>query len=258
MDFYANIAETYDEMTRFDERLQSEKAVLQKWVDRYQIQSAMDVACGTGLHSILLSGMGVRTVGADISDEMLQKAKLHAADMGVKVRWVQSSLQELRQNIKGEFDAVLCLGNSIPHLLNQSDLYTTFQNFSDLLKPEGIAVIQLLNYRRMLANKERIVGIHRQGKWEYIRFYDFQDERIQFNILTINWSGNKNTHSLNSTLLYPYGKEELEQALHKKGFTDLQYYGDMQFNPFELETSPNLVVVGKKHVELSFKTSFSG
>ena len=39
MEFYQELAADYDEMTRLDQRLKSEKTVLTEWVKKYQFQS---------------------------------------------------------------------------------------------------------------------------------------------------------------------------------------------------------------------------
>jgi len=246
MGFYEELAENYDDMTRFDERVQQETAVLKGWVDRYQFRTVVDVACGTGIHAIILAKLGIRTVGADISEAMLEKAKSHTEEFGVQVSWIQSAMEQVRQEVKGEYGAVFCLGNSIPHLLTPEALDAAVGSFSQLLSPGGIVVIQLLNYHRILAEQNRVIGIHRQGATEFIRFYDFHPDMVQFNILSIHWQNGKATHTFNSTPLYPYQKHELEQALSTHRFSEFEHYGDMRFHPFEEQTSPNLVIVGKK------------
>lgn len=246
MGFYEEIVSEYDSMTRFQERMQRETDMLKNWIERYQFHSAVDVACGTGIHAILLAQLGIQTVGADISEAMLAKAKTHARECHVQIPWIQTSMEHARQHIEGQYDAVFCLGNSLPHLLTQSELDDAINSFLQLLNPKGILVMQLLNYSRILAEQNRIVGIHRQGTTEYIRFYDFSPELIGFNLLTVHWKNGKTTHTLNSTSLYPYRKHELEQALDQHGFSNFEYYGDMHFHPFEEHSSQNLVVVGKK------------
>ncbi len=246
MGFYEEIAERYDEMTRFDERVQRETAIIKGWVEGYRFRSAVDVACGTGIHAIVLAQLGIPTVGADISEAMLEKARFHAEDRGVQVSWIQTAMQQARQNIEGEHEAVFCLGNTIPHLLTPEDLDVAISNFSQLLTPGGIVVIQLLNYHRIMREQNRIVGIHRQGSTEFIRFYDFYHSNIQFNILTIDWQNGKAAHRLSSTTLYPYQRHELERALSKHRFSEFECYGNMGFQSFDEHKSPNLVIVGRK------------
>ena len=48
MGLYEEIAEEYDVLIRFQERVHSEAVKLQNWVQRYRLKSVVDVACGTG------------------------------------------------------------------------------------------------------------------------------------------------------------------------------------------------------------------
>ena len=64
----------------------------------------------------------------------------------------------------------------------------------------------VLNYARVLARGERIVGVNRAAGREYVRFYDFLPGRVQFNILQIAWHGDRCEHRLSSTMLRPFGK----------------------------------------------------
>jgi len=249
MDFYDTIAQQYDGMTRYAQRRAGEKAVLQQWQERYGFHSVIDAACGTGLHATLMAEMGLQVLGADLSAAMLAKAREHANEAGVHVTWKQTSMQELGQVVSGQFDAIFCLGNSLPHLLKADDLQASLQSFYALLNPGGRLIIQLLNYDRILAQQERIVGVHHQGNQEYIRFYDFLYGQIQFNILTINWENEKATHTLYSTPLYPYRQVELRLALANYGFREMEFFGDMQFESFDITKSQNLVIVAKKRIE---------
>ncbi|MEQ8187072.1 MAG: methyltransferase domain-containing protein [Candidatus Eremiobacterota bacterium] len=245
MKFYENLENHYDRMTRFNERIDREKSLLEKWVEKYKFQSALDVACGTGLHSILLAQMGIKTTGVDISETMLKQARLHGKEFKGEVTWILSSMEELKSNLREKYDAIFCLGNSIPHILDVPSLGKTFKNFYELLNAGGLLVIQLLNYKKIYDYKNRIVGIHREKDTEYIRFYDFYPA-LTFNILIVTWKGNKSKYKLQSTGLYPYRKEELDMFLQKEGFRQFEYYGDMTFSPFDENNSSNLVLVARK------------
>ena len=246
MGFYEELAAEYDNMTRFDERLPKERAMLQAWIERYGFQSAIDVACGTGLHTIILAQAGIQVVGADLSNAMLAQAQSHAKQVGVQVEWRQASMENVSVHVQKTFDAAFCLGNSLPHLLTSQEFDAAAASFSRLLRPGGMLVIQLLNYTRILSEKERIVGIHRHDATEYVRFYDFLDPLIRFNVLTIQWQGHQATSTLNATALYPYQHHEIEAMLRQHGFGEFEWFGDMQFHPFDQEKSPNLVIAAKR------------
>jgi glycine/sarcosine N-methyltransferase len=246
MEFYEKLAGVYDELTRYQDRLLLETPVMKKWVEAFHIQSALDAAGGTGLHAVILAQLGVKTTGTDISPAMVQQAQQHARAAGVTINLLIAAMQELRQKITGTFDAIFCLGNSLPHLLTKQDLAASLDGFHHLLNTGGIAVIQNLNYDRVLGKKERIIGAHRAGHREFVRWYDLTVPLVQFNVLTIDWASGQAQYSLETTELYPYRQQELDQALRSAGFKIIEYFGDMQRNPFIPGESKNMVVMGKK------------
>jgi ubiquinone/menaquinone biosynthesis C-methylase UbiE len=243
--FYEALSGDYDDMTNFRQRLKTEKAVVGKWIERLRVASAVDAACGTGLYAILLASLGVRTVGVDVSAPMLKKAREHAAEAGVRLSWVQAPMERLARHVKGPFDAVFCLGNSIPHLTMKRDLHAALKQFSNCLSPGGRVVLELLNYDRVLSREERVVNITRRGKTEYVRFYDFGRGLLRFNVLRIVEEDGQVRHDLQSTRLRPYRKGDLADALRACGFSRPAFFGDMRFQPFNARTSPNLVLVAK-------------
>jgi len=244
--FYEDIADIYDDMTRFHERLSKEVAILKCWKQRYGFQTALDVACGTGLHVLALARLGIQATGADMSDAMLVKAGNHAAESGEKIAWVHAPMQQIASRLpESKYEAIFCLGNSLPHLLEAADIEAAFENFAALLSPNGILVLQLLNYARVLAERNRIVGIRRQRDTMFIRFYDFHSSTLTFNLLTVHLHDQACPHELHSTLLYPYQQEELGIYLTQQGFTPIGYYGNMQFQPFDPLASQDLVIVAQ-------------
>ncbi|KAK2191872.1 hypothetical protein NP493_44g13056 [Ridgeia piscesae] len=131
-------------------------------------QNLLDVACGTGVDSIMLLEEGFKVTSTDASDKMLKYAlkerwrrrKEEAFDKWVieEANWLSLSddLTHMEGVPKGGFDAVLCLGNSFSHLpdfegglLNQKVALT---NFWSMIKPGGILLIDHRNFDDVLAN----------------------------------------------------------------------------------------------------------
>ena len=242
-EFYDSLADNYDNMTRFAQRFESEKATMEKWRQRFGFKKVLDVACGTGLHAIALAQLGLQVTAADLSEKMLQKARQHADEHGVKVRWIQGAMEELDRVVAESFDAIFCLGNSIPHLLTPEALERTVAVFTDRLNKGGILVVQLLNYHNILKSRERIINIRCDQDQNIVRFYDFDHPFLRFNILTFRCRDHKVEHQLHSTKLYPYGKEDFG-LLSKLGYHEINFYGNMNFDPWT-ENARNLVVVGR-------------
>ena len=237
MDFYNEIAQNYDEFTNLSAREAGIQTFLDNVQNRTGFASMLDAACGTGSHVVKSAQMGKRAVGADISAGMIEQSRAKAEMADVQAQWVLCPMQELAGNVEGRFDLILCLGNSIPHILKQAELSQTIAGFTRLLNSGGVLLLHLLNYTKILAEQKRIVAVNRVGDDEYIRFYDFAGELINFNLLKISFQGTKNRHRLISTPLFPYTAGQLGDCLLEKGFAEVNIYGDLQFTPFDEKTS---------------------
>lgn len=130
-------------------------------------KNILDVACGTGVDSMLLLEQGFNVTSTDASDKMLKYA--------LKERWIRRreapfdkwiieegnwlTLVEDLAHVKGipnnGFDAVICLGNSFAHMPDfagdLSNQKSALKNFMHLVKPGGILVIDHRNYDEILA-----------------------------------------------------------------------------------------------------------
>jgi SAM-dependent methyltransferase len=234
-------------MTRFEDRIDAEQKILAQWKTRYDLTSALDAACGTGMHAIILSRLGIKTAGADPSEGMLEQARRNAERAGVAVDWVKLPFADLSRGFgDSSFDAVFCLGNSLPHLLEHDELMLALENFNAVLRPGGILVVQILNYARILEKRQRIVGINESGAVTFVRFYDFlEDDTIRFNILRITREQGRLNHKLQETLLRAYRMSGLERPLEAAGLGSIETYGDLNFAAFEPDKSQNLVIVAR-------------
>jgi len=256
MGLYEHIAADYDAVTGESARVGPARRFLGALARLRPLRRALDAACGTGLHAVILAEMGAAVTGADISEAMLDRAADRARAAGATVEWLCAPMQELARHVAGPFDAVLCLGNSLPHLLTDADLDAALAGFAALLAPDGLAVLQVLNYARILARGERIVGVTRSGGRQFIRFYDFPPpsklgcvpsfgpgELIQFNVLTLDWRDGGCETDLVSTPLRPSRPGELDAACRRAGLARIERFGGLDFRPFDEAESDVLVIV---------------
>jgi SAM-dependent methyltransferase len=256
VDLYEQIASHYGQITGEESRAAPAKAFLAELRRRHPFGSVLDVACGTGLHAVMLAEMGAAVTAADISPAMLERAQARAAALHLapgdspgasgSIRFLQAPMQELTGLLAGPFDAILCLGNSLPHLLAPADLSAALAGFAGLLAGRGVLVLHLLNYARILARGERIVGVTRDGQYEFVRFYDFLDGLVRFNVLTLHWREGRCDSELASALLRPYTRADLEPPLRAADLPCIDLYTGMNFAPFDEKESDTLTIVARK------------
>ena len=216
----------------------------------------LDSACGTGMHAIALARLGYSVAGADLSAKMIEQAHHNAADAGVEAQFTTAGFGDLQKAFQNEtaypFDALLCLGNSLPHILSPKQLAAALADFAACLRPGGLLLVQNRNFDAVMQERGRWMGpqSHKEGtrEWLFVRFYDFEkDGTITFNIMTLQRKDDEDwQQQIITTHLYPLQQENLTAALSAAGFEQIICYGDMEGKAFDPVSSGNLVVTARK------------
>jgi SAM-dependent methyltransferase len=222
--FYQNLSDQYDRMTRFGARLNSEIERLSAWVQDPPVTTALDVGCGTGLHTLALASLGVDVTGVDPSEAMLERAREHSRTLDRSATFVRGEMTTLGSRFD-PVESVWCLGNTLPHLTRQQ-LPAACGEFKQVLQPHGLLVIEQLNFDRILDTGDRWVGFSGDGQLDFFRFYDILDDQVRFNILTLDRTRETPDTRLDSTLLTPFRVDDIESALASAGFKDIQRYAN--------------------------------
>jgi SAM-dependent methyltransferase len=239
----------YDRFVDWQSRLAYELPFIERQLSSIGAERVLDAACGTGMHAIALAKRGYRLAGADLSSGMVERARANAAGAGLDIPFTVAGFGELATRVDRKLDALLCLGNSLPHVLTTADLAGTLTDFAAVLRPGGLLFIQNRNFDAVMeAGGERWMGPQgvQEGnrEWLFLRFYDFNpDGTLVFNVLTLRREDDGAwTQSVEATLLRPWLQADLEEMVVAAGFGDLAWYGDMTGAPFEPESSGNLIL----------------
>jgi glycine/sarcosine N-methyltransferase len=262
--FYDALAPMFDVMTDWEARLASEGPFLQQVLHESGATRILDAACGSGGHALALARWGYEVTGADVSPAMITRAQQKAAEAGLAVPFVVSDLAALGSKLGGKglgerFDAVLCLGNSLPHLLAQADLVAALRGMVGVLRPGGLFLTQNLNYDlrwkkqpRFFAAQGGVLDGREVLVWRFAD-YDLATGRIAFHIAlfrkpeetgaTGNWDVQVHT-----TPQRPLFHADLVSGLAEVGLAEIRAYGRiaLPLEPFDPEQSGDLVMVGRK------------
>ncbi len=245
---YDALATDYDRFVNWQGRLSHELPFFESLFEAQGVQRVLDAACGTGHHAIALARRGYQVVGADLSQPMIERARRNAAVLGVDATFVVAGLGELA-SLGTAFDAALCLGNSLPHLLSGSAVDRALDDFATILRPGGVLVIQNRNFDRVWAEQERFMPpqAHQdsEGEWLFLRFYDFHPETVTFNMIRLRRTEGGWTQDVEATELRPIFRDDLAAALESTGFGRLTFYGGYDGSPFDLGQSGDLIAVAR-------------
>jgi glycine/sarcosine N-methyltransferase len=242
--FYDSISGEYDRMTGFEQRFVRERPFIKMLVDRHGIQTALDAGTGTGFHALLLAQLGVQVTAVDISPAMISALEGHAASMGVSIATVVAPFRDLPDLIRKPQDVVFSLGNTMAHASSHDELVEFLVAFRRVLRPGGMLLLQLLNYRRVLAAKESTQIVREEGDTRYVRSYAYEDTRVRFNI-TREYAGGVQPANTISVLLTPFTDDDLRAGLVAAGFADVRIYGSIAMETYETDRSKDCVVLAQ-------------
>jgi len=260
---YDDFSADYDRFVDWPGRLAAELPFIERQLQEVRARRVLDAACGTGMHALALARRGYVVVGTDLSLGMIERARANAATAGVDVQFEVAGFGELSVRAGAGFDAVLCLGNSLPHVLASDELTSALADFAACLRPGGLLLAQNRNFDAVLERGERWMEpqSYREGEaeWIFVRFYDFEPGgMLTFNLVTLQRRSSSRpspdggeeverwSQRVTATRLWPLRQRELTAALVEADFQEPICWGDMQGAPFDPGRSANLVITAQR------------
>lgn len=249
--FYDTLSEDYDRFVDWEARLAFEMPFLRVLFGQHQVRRVLDVACGTGHHAIAFSEEGHEATATDVNQAMVDRARANVAAKEARVDVYRLGFGGLSEELSGPYDAITCLGNSLPHIMTEEAMVEALVDMASMLRPGGILLVQNRNFDRVLARQERFMPpeVHRSEdeEWIFVRFYDLEGEELRFNMVRLHRRGNESwsTH-LEHTRLRAWRCRQLETLLSRSGFNVLRAFGGYGGEPFARLDSPDLLLVAER------------
>lgn len=243
MTFYEEISTYYDYIFPINK---TQLNFFKKHFKDKPTKSVLDIASGSGSYTLEFAGWGLRAVGIDFEEDMVKKASAKVKGL-TNVSFVTGDMRKLSFQDK-EFDAAICIGNSLPHILSDEDLKAAVTEMYRILNKEGILILQTVNYDRILKHKVSELPLIENNEIGLVfrRLYDFrEDGLLDFNT-ELEIKKDAGTKSFNNTVvLRPLTKLELEKMLEEAGFSQITVYGAFDGREHSDE-APATIIVAKK------------
>lgn len=106
------------------------------------VQSILELGCGTGNHALLLAKEGYEVHGVDLSEKMLQQASDRLSqlpqELASRLAFSQGDIRTIR--IERQFDAIISLFHVISYQTTNEDLQAAFATACSHLKPGGVLI----------------------------------------------------------------------------------------------------------------------
>ncbi|SDS73112.1 methyltransferase domain-containing protein [Jiangella sp. DSM 45060] len=222
-EYVASFVEKWDELIDWKRRYESEGSFFIDQLRSRGVRKVLDVATGTGFHSVRLLEEGFETVSADGSPDMLAKAFANGLTHGGHIlRVVHADWRWLNRDVHGEYDAIVCLGNSFTHLFSERDRRKALAEFYAMLKHDGVLILDQRNYDAILDD-----GFASKHTYYYCgEDVSAEPEHVDPGLARFRYRfSDGSEYHLN---MFPLRKDYARRLMREVGFQKVETYGDFQ------------------------------
>jgi len=221
-EYVKSFVEKWDELIDWELRWKSEGDFFIELLRSQGVERVLDVATGTGFHSVRLLEAGFDVVSADGNPEMLARAFSNGKRRKHILRTVQADWRWLNRTIHEQFDAVICLGNSFTHLFEEHDRRKALAEFYATLNHDGILILDQRNYDSILDH-----GFSSKHKYYYCgKNVVAEPEYVDDGLTRFKYAFPDGAeYHLN---MFPLRKNYTRRLMHEVGFQHIETYGDFQ------------------------------
>ena len=192
-------------------------------------RAAVDLACGTGSVAALLAAKGVRTVGVDMSEDMLTVANQKTQDMENPPLFVCQKLQAL--TLPRGVDLAVCALDSIDYILDPEDCRKAICRVYKVLNPGGVFIFDV-NTPEKLRAMDGQVFLDEDDDVYCVWRGEFDEEAniCSYAMDLFQRHGGVWERSFEEHREYAYTADQLTEYLRSAGFTNIAIYGDRVFD----------------------------
>ncbi|MFH0816173.1 MAG: class I SAM-dependent methyltransferase [Methanobacteriota archaeon] len=245
---YSEWARYYDAMT--DPELLKREMPFLLWVfrkyGRKETRKLLDVACGTGRHSIPFAENGLNVTGVDLSPDMLSMAKKKAKKRAFSIDLRTGDMRKLR--FDEEFDAIICMNSAFNYMMTDEDAVKAVGGFHKALRPGGVAVIDVMNFVKLMRSFNK--RVERKGGRDGIMFESVINHRVEdlpaifiHDEIGAFWAEGKETkiHEVHRLRMFNYN--EMARILSEAGFRRVECFGSFGDRKAATKNAKRLIFV---------------
>jgi SAM-dependent methyltransferase len=118
---------------------------------------AVDLGAGFGMHAIPLARGGYEVLAIDSSPRLLDVLRAHSA--GLPLRVVEADLLDFTRHLHSEPELIVCLGDTLTHLAERSQVERLFRDVAQSLRRGGRLVLTFRDYSHPPAGAARFIAV---------------------------------------------------------------------------------------------------
>lgn len=195
----------------------------------------LDLACGKGRHSVYLNSLGYDVIGADLSENSIEHANQFANDH------LKFLVQDMRTPFNFQVDAVFNMFTSFGYFDDDQEDINILNNVKNLIKEEGVFVLDYMNVTKVVANLVTKETISRDG----IDFHITRNVENGFIVKRISFTDNNENYEFQERVKC-LDIRKFEAFCKEVGLKIDNTFGNYALEDYNPETSDRLILVLRK------------
>jgi SAM-dependent methyltransferase len=244
-------AELYD-LFYSDKPYAEEAAFVHDCLQKFALAPAretLELACGTGRHAVELEKHGYEVTATDRSPDMLEIARRRAAEK--KITFVSGDMQHLQLPAK-EWDAVICLFDSIGYLKTDEALNEALRGIWKRLRSDGLFIFEFWHASAMLSQYSPVrVRRWKTSKSEIVRISETALDRknrlavVDYTVYELNDDGTYSTLRETHTNRY-FSVDEMQALISAANFEVVKFFAGFKNDERITDDTWHVVAVARK------------
>ena len=245
-------AELYD-LFYAEKPYAEEAAFIHKCIQAHKpgAKHLLELACGTGTHSLLLEKYGYHIIATDYSADMLARARVKAKSVNSSVDFRQQDMCALDVPER-PFDVVTCMFDSLGYVATNENITNVLSGIYNHLSSDGIFIFEFWHAGAMLKDYDPI-RVRRfripEGEIERISetHVDYKEQlcHVAYTINELNTDGTYQTlceTQVNRFFLV----QEMNLFLQQSSFSPLKWFSGFEENEHIGAETWHIIAIARK------------
>lgn len=199
----------------------------------------LDLACGAGRHSIEFAKKGFLLTAIDLSENLLNNAKVNAQNAEVDIDFIRADIRDFY--IDDKFDLVLNLFTSFGYFESDEENFKVFKSAYNHLNENGFFIFDYFNKKYLEENLIPNSSL-RIEDGEIIQKRRIEKGRVIKDII-IKKNGNEKYFKESVKI---YSLDEIKSKLELTKFNIKDIYGSFDRSKFDESLSNRIIIIAQK------------
>lgn len=179
-------------------------------------KTAVDFGCGNGVHSMALTHLGYSVVAFDFNKQLLNefRSRIHRGNVII----VETDFMDFEKHLSVKPDLIICMGDTITHLNNLSDVELILQKSCNALNEKGRFIISFRDLTIPLAGVERFLPVKSDENRILTCFLEYFDNHVMVHDLLHEKDNGRWTQKISAYKKLRISGDEMKGMLTAAGF----------------------------------------